>query len=294
MQVTEKMIDRGLAEYSEGGCMGLDDRERREVVTAILTAALSDQERAVEVKHSEWHRADRPGAGSVMLYTLREEGRRRGEPVMINDVMINVDRGTGASTDIEPIVQRIRSALVDVPVEPVASYFARQIEWSRETFGPALRTKGVIDHIRKELKEIEREPHDLSEWIDVVILAMDGFWRHGGKPDDLMPALLAKQQKNMARVWPDWRTMSEDSAIEHDRTHDASSPPHREGEDSAEVERLAWNCDQWPEWLHNLVDETNEVADRLDMSSEQAFAYAALAATRSASATSASGGRNDA
>ncbi len=103
----------------------------------------------------------------------------------------------------------------------ILAYYARQIEWSRHTFGPALRTKGVIDHIRKELVEIEREPHDLTEWVDVVILAMDGFWRHGGNAEDLMPALLVKQQKNMARVWPDWRTMSEDSAIEHDRSQDA-------------------------------------------------------------------------
>jgi len=103
---------------------------------------------------------------------------------------------------------------VDEGIEP---YFARQIEWSRETFGPALRTHGVIDHIRKELTEIEADPHDLSEWIDVVILAMDGFWRHGGSAADLMPRLLAKQQKNMARSWPDWRTMSEDQAIEHNR-----------------------------------------------------------------------------
>lgn len=129
-----------------------------------------------------------------------------------------------AQSDFET---RIRSAIVDVPAvepEPVATYFSRQIEWSRATFGPALRTKGVIDHIRKELAEIEREPHDLSEWIDVVILAMDGFWRHGGNAEDLLPALLAKQRKNMARVWPDWRTMSEDSAIEHDRSHDAHPP----------------------------------------------------------------------
>lgn len=103
----------------------------------------------------------------------------------------------------------------------LVEYFERQIDWSRETFGPALRTKGVIDHIRKELREIEQKPHDLSEWVDVVILAMDGFWRHGGKASDLLPALLAKQQKNMARTWPDWRGMSEDSAIEHDRSKDA-------------------------------------------------------------------------
>ncbi len=106
--------------------------------------------------------------------------------------------------------------------ETIQTYYERQIEWSRETFGPALRTKGVLDHIRKELGEIEQEPHDLSEWVDVVILAMDGFWRHGGKAADLLPALLAKQKKNMARTWPDWRTMGEDRAIEHDRSKDAA------------------------------------------------------------------------
>jgi hypothetical protein len=89
--------------------------------------------------------------------------------------------------------------------DDIESYFRRQIWWSENTFGPALRTKGVIDHIRKELTEIEREPHDLSEWIDVVILAMDGFWRHGGNASDLLPALLAKQRKNMAPVRPDAR-----------------------------------------------------------------------------------------
>jgi hypothetical protein len=39
--ISEKMIDAGLAHYAEGGCSGLDERERREVVTDILTAALS-------------------------------------------------------------------------------------------------------------------------------------------------------------------------------------------------------------------------------------------------------------
>ncbi len=100
-------------------------------------------------------------------------------------------------------------------------YFKRQIDWSRRTFGPGLRTHGVLQHIRKELVEIEASPHDLSEWVDVVILAMDGFWRHGGRAEDLMLALLAKQAKNMARTWPDWRTMSESSAIEHDRSAEA-------------------------------------------------------------------------
>lgn len=127
--------------------------------------------------------------------------------------------GGGMDADQNAMGQRIAEAVN--AFGGMEAYFARQIEWSRQTFGPAERTKGVIDHIRKELGEIERDPHDLSEWIDVVILAMDGFWRHGGNARDLMPALLAKQHQNIARIWPDWRTMSEDSAIEHDRSHDA-------------------------------------------------------------------------
>lgn len=46
------------------------------------------------------------------------------------------------------------------------------------------------------------------------------------------------------------------------------------------IARQAWNCDEWPEWLHKVVAETNDVADRLDMSAEQAHAYAALSALR--------------
>lgn len=39
----------------------------------------------------------------------------------------------------------------------------------------------------------------------------------------------------------------------------------------------AWNCDTWPKWLHTAVAGANEIADRLDMSTEQALAYAILA-----------------
>lgn len=117
----------------------------------------------------------------------------------------------------------------------IEAYHHRQIDWSRQTFGPGKRTKGICDHIRKEADEAEAKPHDLSEWVDLMILAMDGFWRHGGEPEDLMPMLLAKQKKNMARTWPDWRTMSEDKAIEHDR----SKEPPMTADRAALVERVA-------------------------------------------------------
>jgi len=103
------------------------------------------------------------------------------------------------------------------------AYYARQIAWSIQTFGPDLRTKGILQHITKEIREVEQNPQDLSEWVDLIILAMDGFWRHGGQVRDLLPALQAKQERNMARTWPDWRTMSQDQAIEHDRTKDGEA-----------------------------------------------------------------------
>ena len=98
----------------------------------------------------------------------------------------------------------------------ITEYLKRQEEWSSRTFGHGLRTKGIIQHISKELREIEEKPHDLSEWVDVILLAMDGYWRHGGSPESLMGALQAKQDKNFSRVWP--KQSSEDEAVEHDRT----------------------------------------------------------------------------
>lgn len=101
-----------------------------------------------------------------------------------------------------------------------AAHLERQRNWSRETFGPGRRTKGVLDHIRKELVEIEAAPDDVGEWVDVLILGFDGALRTGADPQTIIDALVAKQSKNERRVWPDWRTMSEDQAIEHDRSFD--------------------------------------------------------------------------
>jgi hypothetical protein len=86
--------------------------------------------------------------------------------------------------------------------DSLISYLERQAEWSARTFGPGLRTKGIIDHIREELLEISADPIDLEEWIDVMILALDGYWRHGGHKLDLMRRLQEKQNKNFARKWP--------------------------------------------------------------------------------------------
>ena len=53
-------------------------------------------------------------------------------------------------------------------------HLSAQIAFSQDTFGPGARKEGVVDHIRKELVEVETDP---NEWVDVAILALDGFWR---------------------------------------------------------------------------------------------------------------------
>lgn len=85
---------------------------------------------------------------------------------------------------------------------------------------------GVCDHIRKEIAEIEESGGEASEWVDVVILALDGLTRrlaycNGVRSDPEIVANTAcqmirgKQTRNEARVWPDWRTAEPGKAIEH-------------------------------------------------------------------------------
>lgn len=98
-------------------------------------------------------------------------------------------------------------------------HIERQRKWSEQVFGPGDRTAGVIDHIRKELIEIESDPHptNVYEWVDVIILALDGAWRAGFNPHQICGAISQKQIINESRNWPDWRTAALDKAIEHIR-----------------------------------------------------------------------------
>lgn len=100
----------------------------------------------------------------------------------------------------------------------LVAHIERQQRFSIKTFGPGHRTKGVCDHIRKELNEVEKEPLDLEEWIDVIMLGLDGAWRTGYPPEQIAEMLETKLAKNETRSWPDWRTADPDKAIEHNRT----------------------------------------------------------------------------
>lgn len=110
------------------------------------------------------------------------------------------------------------------------AHLLRQAAFSARTFGPGPRVQGVCDHIRKELIEVEDEGGPLAEWVDVIILAFDGAWRSGATPRQIIDAIVAKQAKNEARRWPDWRTATPGKAIEHDRTAEAVEPLDNAGE----------------------------------------------------------------
>lgn len=90
-----------------------------------------------------------------------------------------------------------------------------QRAWSAKTFGPGRRTLGIIDHIEAEIVEIKKDPTDVEEWIDIVILALDGAWRTGASPARIVEVLVDKMARNRARKWPDWRDFTEDQRIEH-------------------------------------------------------------------------------
>ncbi|MGB0131183.1 dATP/dGTP pyrophosphohydrolase domain-containing protein [Chlorobium sp.] len=79
-----------------------------------------------------------------------------------------------------------------------------------------------VNHICKEIDEVAAtEGKDLSEWVDIIILALDGAWRAGFTPKQIVDGLIRKQGINELRTWPDWRTAEPGKAIEHIRDETA-------------------------------------------------------------------------
>lgn len=100
----------------------------------------------------------------------------------------------------------------------LAAFLHRQHAFSQHTFGPGQRTGAVIAHIRQELEEIEKDPHDPMEWADLMLLAFDGALRAGFTPEQICEGLSTKLGINEQRDWPDWRTVDTSKPINHVRT----------------------------------------------------------------------------
>lgn len=84
----------------------------------------------------------------------------------------------------------------------ISQYVHRQQDWSEVTFGPGRRTEGILKHIEAEMQEVRSEPDIPDEWLDIVILALDGAWRTGATAEEIETYLMQKQEKNFYRSWP--------------------------------------------------------------------------------------------
>ncbi len=128
----------------------------------------------------------------------------------------------GANLELH-VAHRLGMKVLHLPPQfDLVAHLRRQADFSARTFGPGARVDGVTDHIAKELQEVRESGGALAEWVDVIILGLDGAWRSGATPEQIVAAIEAKQTKNEGRKWPDWRTAPAGKAIEHDRTADVA------------------------------------------------------------------------
>ncbi|MEM7776142.1 MAG: dATP/dGTP pyrophosphohydrolase domain-containing protein [Pseudomonadota bacterium] len=100
------------------------------------------------------------------------------------------------------------------------AHMKRQRAFSKATFGPGEHTNALCKSIGKKLDEIESAQARTTraeEFVDVVILALDGLWRTGLTPEEMVEAIEAKQMQNELRVWPDWRTAAQEKARQSTR-----------------------------------------------------------------------------
>jgi hypothetical protein len=201
--------------------------EAREIAQRLINSHFRNE------PHARASIPAKPDYDDDLLISAYIEQQRRGglgDRALIADRLrqiIALDRrvcGTTSEDEIEydgDLGRIAREALAALdragPFFDLIAHIARQRAFSLKTFGPGQRTKGVIDHIRKELREIEAKPLDLSEWVDVILLAIDGAHRAGHSPEAIAAVIAAKQTKNESRDWPDWRTADPDKAIEHVR-----------------------------------------------------------------------------
>ena len=129
-------------------------------------------------------------------------------------------KSQGVRLAVGYVEEAMRDQGICVGCEPYAidaEHVQRQWRFSAETFGPPRGTGSVVAHIRKELDEIEADPTDLMEWVDVIILGFDGALRAGHAPQAIIDAIRDKQITNEMRDWPDWRDIPDGQPIEHVR-----------------------------------------------------------------------------
>lgn len=123
--------------------------------------------------------------------------------------------------------------MIKIKSMDLVAFIKRQRRFSLRAFGEGKRAKGIAEHIHKELEEVDvasgasgASGDELAEWVDVILLAIDGAQRCEIVPagegklrnptaEEICLALFSKLQINETRKWPALDSTSQDRAIEH-------------------------------------------------------------------------------
>lgn len=87
-------------------------------------------------------------------------------------------------------------------VSEFGEWIENQRTWSEATFGRGDRAAAILSHIECEVKEVRQCPSDLEEWVDIILLSIDGARRQGYTGVEIVSAILEKQGINKRRSWP--------------------------------------------------------------------------------------------
>ena len=91
-------------------------------------------------------------------------------------------------------------------------------KWADATFPCPRHPSGPINHLKKEIVELEQSDYKShEEWADLMILVINGAHCAGLSCNDLFNAIVRKMAKNKKRVY---NQVGADGVIEHDRSLD--------------------------------------------------------------------------
>lgn len=86
--------------------------------------------------------------------------------------------------------------------------------WSEQTFGIGRSPDGPIAHLVKEVEELQKQPYDLMEYADCLMLILDAASNADIPADILLEAAWDKLEINRHR---DWGKPDENGVVEHVR-----------------------------------------------------------------------------
>lgn len=87
-----------------------------------------------------------------------------------------------------------------------------QAAWVADTF-PGITTKNKLDHLRKEIDEIESNPSDVAEYADAIMILTSAAHGEGISVEAITKAAWEKIEINKTRKWAQGR----DGVFEHKR-----------------------------------------------------------------------------